>query len=110
MSDNSNLKMVMLVFNISIQEEVMEILAAQGAACFTQWPRVVGKGATTGPKMDNDIWPGANSSVITVLPEPQANKLFDAIQELRDEIGSHEGVKAFILNVEKMTGEHKPHL
>lgn len=100
-----NLKMVLLVYNISINEEVMELFAKNGAPSFTQWPRVIGKGASTGPKMDNDVWPGANSAIMTVLPEDRAKKLFDDIQNIRNEIGEHEGIKAFILPIEAMTGD-----
>ena len=103
MSDS--MKMLMVVFNISIEEEVKEIIDKQGTVCFTQWPRLVGRGKSTGPKMDNDVWPGANSAIIIVTTEKQALDIMADIQALRDEIGTHEGVKAFLLNVEKMTGE-----
>ncbi|NLF93253.1 MAG: hypothetical protein GX564_05135 [Oligosphaeraceae bacterium] len=99
------LKMLIIVYNISIQEEVMDLLEAQGVTCFTQWPRLVGRGVTTGPRLDNDVWPGANAAVMTVVEEEQAGKLMLAVQAFRDEIGEHEGVKAFQLPVEKMTGD-----
>ena len=102
---SESLKMLMVVFNISIEDEVKEIIDKQGGICFTQWPRLVGRGKSTGPKMDNDVWPGANSAIIVVTTEKQALDIMADIQALRDEIGSHEGVKAFLLNVEKMTGE-----
>ncbi len=100
-----NFKMLMVVFNISIMDEVMQLFEDCGSPCFTQWPRIIGKGVTTGPKMDNDIWPGANSAIMTVLSEEKAKELFNKIQELRDDIGEHEGVKAFLLPVEAMTGD-----
>jgi len=105
MSNDMNLKMLLVVFNISIEDEVMEIINKKGTPCYTRWPRVIGRGVSTGPKLDNDVWPGANSAVMLVMPENEALELMAAIQELRDEIGSHEGVKAFLLNVEKMTGD-----
>ena len=55
--------------------------------------------------MDNDVWPGANSALFTVLPEAKAREVMAAVQKLRDEVGKHEGIKAFLLNVEEMTGE-----
>ena len=100
-----SLKMIMIVFNISIQEEVLEVVQNCGVTCYTRWPRVVGKGKTTGPKLDDNVWPGANSALITVIDEAAAADLMDAIQKLRDEIGAHEGVKAFQIPVEKMTGD-----
>lgn len=105
MNNTSNLKMLLIVFNISIEDEVMEIINKKGALCFTRWPRIIGRGVSTGPKMDDEVWPGANSALMVVLPETEALALMDDIQELRDEIGSHEGVKAFLMNVEKMTGD-----
>ncbi|MDD4098331.1 MAG: hypothetical protein PHC30_06145 [Lentisphaeria bacterium] len=100
-----SLKMIMIVFNISIQEEVLEAVQGLGVTCYTRWPRVLGKGKTTGPKLDDNIWPGANSAMITVVTEDEAARLMAAIQKLRDEIGTHEGVKAFQIPVEKMTGD-----
>ncbi len=99
------LKMLFIVYNISIQQEVMDILEAEGVTCFTRWPRLVGRGIKTGPRLDNDVWPGANAAVMTVVEEEQAGKLMQAIQAFRNEIGEHEGIKAFQLPVEKMTGE-----
>lgn len=102
---SNTLKMLLVVFNISIQEEVLETITANGTTCFTQWPRLTGNGKSTGPKMDNNVWPGANSAIMTVAPKYIIDNIFADIQHLRDEIGTHEGVKAFILNVENMTGD-----
>ena len=98
-------KMVWLVYNISIEEEVADLLEKVGVTCYTQWPRVLGKGATTGPKLDSNVWPGANAAIMTVTTADQAQKLMEAVQNLRDEIGAHEGIKAFLTPVEQMTGD-----
>ncbi|MBQ6470911.1 MAG: hypothetical protein IJJ33_02925 [Victivallales bacterium] len=98
-------KMVWLIYNISIEEEVADLLDKAGISCYTQWPRVHGKGLTTGPKLDNSIWPGANAAIMTVTTDEQARSLMEAVQNLRDEIGTHEGLKAFLTPVEQMTGD-----
>jgi len=98
-------KMVWLIYNISIEEEVSDLLAKVGIACYTQWPRVLGKGVSTGPKLDTSVWPGANAAIMAVTTAEQARKLMDAVQNLRNEIGSHEGIKAFLTPVEQMTGD-----
>ena len=100
-----NMKMLIIVFNISIQAEVHELLEKCHCPCFTQWPRLTGTGKSTGPKLDDNIWPGANSALMVVCDEQQATDLLTAVQALRDEIGEHEGIKAFQLPVEKMTGD-----
>ena len=101
----NNMKLLLVIYNIAIETELFDVMEQNGLECFTKWPRVVGKGKTTGPKMDNDVWPGANASIFSVMPEEKAKKMLDAIAKLRDEIGMYEGVKAFILNVEAMTGD-----
>ena len=98
-------KMVWLVYNISIEDEVSDLLAQTGISCYSQWPRMLGKGISTGPKLDTSVWPGANATIMTVTTAEQAGKLMAAVQKLRDEIGSHEGIKAFLTPVEQMTGE-----
>ena len=98
------MKMLLLVYNISLSGEVIAILDQLKVSCFTQWPRVIGRGVSTGPKFDNDVWPGANAAIMVVTDEKKAEELFQAVQHLRDEIGEHEGIKAFQLNIEKMTG------
>jgi hypothetical protein len=99
------MKMILIVFNISIQEEVLAMIETLGVTCFTQWPRLIGKGVSTGPKMDDNVWPGVNSALMIVTNSEMAAKIMDAVQKMRDEIGSHEGIKAFQLPVEKMTGD-----
>lgn len=100
------MKMILIIFNISLQEEVRDLLKNTGTTCFTQWPRIIGQGKSTGPKLDNDVWPGANSGIMVVADEKQAETLMAAVQALRDEIGEYEGIKAFQLGVEKMTGDY----
>lgn len=99
------MKMIFIVFNISIQEEVHEAIDKLGVTCFTQWPRLIGKGISSGPKMDNNVWPGANTALLIVTDEDMAEKIMAVVQKLRDDIGTHEGIKAFQIPVEKMTGE-----
>lgn len=99
------MKMILIVFNISIQEEVHDLMDELGVTCFTQWPRLVGKGVSSGPKMDNNIWPGANTALMIVTITEMAEKIMEAVQKMREDIGTHEGIKAFQLPVEKMTGE-----
>jgi len=106
MKEEQSMKMLLVIYNIAVENELFDLLNANGLECFTQWPRVLGKGHSTGPKMDNDVWPGVNASIFTVLPAEKATQMLQAIGKLRDAIGTHEGVKAFILPVEAMTGDY----
>ncbi|NMA43523.1 MAG: hypothetical protein GX946_09110 [Oligosphaeraceae bacterium] len=99
------MKMLLIVYNISLQEELYGLIDRLGVSCFTQWPRLIGRGMSTGPKMDDNVWPGANSAMMVVTDAEMAEKAMAEIQRLRDEVGMYEGIKAFQLAVEKMTGE-----
>ncbi|MCQ2403450.1 MAG: hypothetical protein MJ202_06970 [Lentisphaeria bacterium] len=98
------MKLIFIVYNISIGEDVQELLRRQNVECYTQWPRLMGVGKSTGPRMDSNVWPGANSALMAVVEDEKAKPLMDAIQALRDGDAKLEGIKAFQLPVEAMTG------
>lgn len=98
------MKLVLIVHNITLSDEVQALLKEQGITCFTRIPRLEGVGLTAGARFDNNVWPGANSALIIVTTEDAAVKLMDAVSGLRKREG-REGVKAFMLNVDSMTGD-----
>lgn len=97
------MKLLMAIYNVVIDEEVMEALEKIGVFCFTKWPRVLGRGRKTGPRLDSHIWPGANTVSIFILEDDISRKALEEMRKLRDEMG-HEGIKAFILPVEDQIG------
>ncbi|MBR4124960.1 MAG: hypothetical protein IKR13_02045 [Victivallales bacterium] len=98
------MKLIFIVYNISIEEEVQQLLQAQGVKSFTQWPRLIGVGELAGARLDNGVWPGANSAIVAVVPdEQQASSLMSAVRALRAGEGRREGIEAFQLNVEDTT-------
>jgi len=97
-----SLKLITVYFNISISEEIVEILETLHITCYTQIPRVIGVGKATGPRLDNHTWPGANSMLQTVVEESVAVKLMDRLQAMRDsEQGKHSGIFAIQTSVER---------
>ena len=88
------MKLVFIVFNISIQEDVEQRLRQLGISCYTLWPRLQGKGVSTGPRMDTSIWPGANAALLAVRDDPSASALLTRLQELRDKVGTLTGIWA----------------
>ena len=97
------MKFIFIVYNISIEEDVQALLKGRGVASYTQWPRLVGVGEMAGARLDNGVWPGANSAVVAVVPDEQAAPLMAAVRELRAGEGRREGIEAFQLNVEATT-------
>jgi nitrogen regulatory protein PII len=97
------MKMVMAVYNIGVDEEVMSAMETLGVSYFTKFPRVVGNGQATGPRLDDGVWPGATTVPLFVLPDDSAQRVMNALGHLRTTIGRKAGLKAFLLNVEQQT-------
>ncbi len=96
------MKSITAIFNIAIEEDVLETIRRVGVKHFTQWPRIVGQGPVTGPRMDSHVWPGANASLQMIVEDGQAGPLMDALQALRDsQVGRQAGIYAFQTPVER---------
>jgi nitrogen regulatory protein PII len=95
------MKMILAIYNVAVDDEVMEAVKAVGVKCYTKWPRVQGQGCKTGPRLDDHIWPGANCVTMMVVSDELAPKVMGALKDLRQTIGQTEGVQAFMLNVEQ---------
>lgn len=93
-------KMVMVVYNQAIDNEVMEALESCGLKNYTKIENVYGRGTASGTHLGNDIWPGKNNILYVSCEETSAEKFLNCIKELRGKLG-HEGIKPFVLPVEE---------
>ena len=96
------MKMVMIVYNEALDNEVMEILESTAMKNYTKITEVFGCGASSGTHMGTDIWPGRNNILYIACEEVVGKKMVAAVKELRKSLGV-EGVKAFLLPLEEMT-------
>lgn len=96
------MKMVMIVYNEVMDEEVMEILKGCAMQNYTKASDLHGRGASSGTHEGNDIWPGLNRMLYIACTEQDAQKILSCVRHLRKEYG-HEGIKAFVLPLEEMT-------
>jgi len=94
--------MVMIVYNQAIDEEVAELLEHVGLERYTKWQRVVGKGADSGPRLDTQVWPGANMVLSLVIKEKRRlQRLVKGLNKLDAEVGN-KGLFAFRWPVERI--------
>jgi nitrogen regulatory protein PII len=96
------MKMVMLVYNEALEDEVMEVLGNCGLEHYTKVPAVFGKGAASGTHLGNDVWPGRNNILYSACEEKQTRQMLSCVRQLRQRLG-REGIKAFVLPVEEIT-------
>lgn len=96
------MKMLMIVYNEAMDNEVMEALESCVMKNYTKISKVFGRGASSGTHLGNDIWPGLNNIIYIVCEETQIKKMLSVVRELRKEVG-HEGIKGFVLPVEEIS-------
>lgn len=97
------MKMVMVVYNEVMDMEVMEALENCVMKNYTKVTGVFGKGTASGTHLGNDIWPGRNNILYVACDEDEVKQLISCVKNLREKLG-REGIKAFVLNLEQMTG------
>ncbi len=93
--------MIFIMYNIAINDEVMQVLKDVGIEEYTRWERATGCGKTSGPHLGNHIWPAVNSVLAVASEDEKKDRLIEQIKELRKKLGK-EGIKAFVLPLEEI--------
>lgn len=94
-------KMIMLVYNEAIDDEVMEILSRCALSNYTKLIKIYGKGKTSGTHLGNDVWPGLNNILYIACKDGEAKQLTEEIRVARTTLGK-EGIKAFTMPLEEV--------
>ncbi len=96
------MKLVLIIYNEAIDDEIMEALKSCCIESFTKWQKVLGKGKISEAHLDTTIWPGANNVCMAVIEDKNVPLLLEQVRNLRKTLGK-EGIKAFVLPVEEIT-------
>jgi nitrogen regulatory protein PII len=91
-------EMVLVIFNSSIEDEMMEALKRAGMTCYTKFANVQGVGSCSDPRLDCHVWPGTNTMFLICVDPESKEKILQSLRKLK-EIHSTEGVKAFVLPI-----------
>ncbi|MBU0605673.1 MAG: hypothetical protein KKH77_05240 [Candidatus Omnitrophica bacterium] len=94
-------KMVMLVYNEAIDDEVMEMLSRCALSNYTKLIKIYGKGTASGTHLGNDVWPGLNNILYIACKDGEAKQLTEEIRVARTTLGG-EGIKAFTMPLEEI--------
>ena len=89
------MKAVWMMHDIVLTDAIQEILDDIGIVGLSRWKRMTGRGPQSGSRMDNHVWPGANSGAFVVVEDDVAARLMGRLQALRGEVGGTTGVWAF---------------
>jgi hypothetical protein len=91
-------EMILVVFNSSIEEEIVDALRSAGMTCFTKVPDIQGTGTCSEPRLDSHVWPGTNTMFMIIADSADREPILDAVRRMK-EIHREEGVSAFVLPV-----------
>lgn len=90
------MKRIEIMFSLSLEEDVLTLLAPIPEAKFyTIIPGVHGKGLTT-PKMGDSVWPQENELMIIYCADEGAPKIEKAMAKIR-KIYPDEGCACFVM-------------
>lgn len=94
------MKLVLLVFNAAIEDQILARLEEVGVQSYTLVPKVLGKGSRSEPRMDTHIWPGYHRLCLIALSEDEWTQTRPVLESLsRDQ--ADEGFRAFVLPLEE---------
>lgn len=94
------MKAIFIAYNQAYNEEIVEVLAANGQRGFTRWEDIQGKGHFNGvPHMGNHAWPEMNHAVLAMVKDEKVEALLAEFKKM-DESAPDLGLRAFVWNIE----------
>jgi nitrogen regulatory protein PII len=78
------LKMLMIVYRESIEEDIRGVLSKHQVKAFTEMHDVTGTGEA-GAAFHSLSWPAYNNMILAALSEPQADTVVAALKAFRDQ-------------------------
>lgn len=82
------MRMLMIILNTQVREELEILLRREGVEGYTEIPDVLGLGST-GARMGSAVHPETSSMIMVLLEEPKLEKLLRTIDEYCAECKQH---------------------
>jgi hypothetical protein len=94
------MKLLMIICPEERQSQIAGLIEEHGVRSFTQFPEVMGEGAT-GKRLATHVWPGKSMLMFTVVTDEKKDELVVALKECQKSLFPGEGMKAFVLPAEE---------
>ena len=94
------MKKIEIIANLSVEEDIMNMLEEAGVKGFTKIPVVHGTGRTN-PKMGDSVWPEENFMLIIYTDEYMVPTIKSRVKELKEKF-HNEGIKYYAVEVEHL--------
>ena len=100
------MKMLLLVFRQSLDQDLQKLLKDLDVKAFTEAPKVFGMGEA-GTAFKSFAWPGFNSLILAAMEEEQADRVVARLRAFRDQLaqrqhGAKIPMRVFILPCERV--------
>ncbi|HUT35123.1 MAG TPA: transcriptional regulator [Planctomycetota bacterium] len=96
------MKLVFIAYDEAHDRLVLNLLKDAGAANYTKWQEVQGRGTSSGPHLGTPVWPKRNHALVAAVEDAQVEPILAGVRHLRDTL-PQKGVKAFVLPLEQVT-------
>jgi hypothetical protein len=84
------MKMLMMIFKESLEEEIQAVLNQHHVSAFTQMHDVTGVGEG-GATLHSLSFPGFNNMILAALPDPEADKVIAGLKGYRQRLVQKQG-------------------
>lgn len=83
------MKMLLIVFRDSLEQEIHQQLKDLGIKAFTEAPKLLGAGEA-GTALNTFDWPGTNAMVFAVVEDGQATRVVQGLKVLRERMSEQQ--------------------
>ena len=95
------MKAIFISYNQAYNEEIVEVLEANGQRGYTAWQDIQGRGSVDGiPHLGNHAWPEMNYAVLTMVDDDKVDGILSDLRD-KDETYRDLGLRAYVWNIEK---------
>lgn len=96
------MKAIFISYNQAYNEEIVEVLEANGQRGYTAWQDIQGRGSETGiPHLGNHAWPEMNHAILTVVEDDKVDGILTDLKE-KDKLYEKLGLRAFVWAVDSV--------
>lgn len=96
------MKAIFISYNQAYNEEIVEVLEANGQRGYTAWQDIQGRGSETGiPHLGNHAWPEMNHAILTVVEDDKVDGILTDLKE-KDKLYEKLGLRAFVWTVDSV--------
>lgn len=94
------MKAIFISYNQAYNEEIVDVLEANGQRGYTAWQDIQGRGSETGiPHLGNHAWPEMNHAILTVVEDDKVDGILTDLKE-KDNLYEKLGLRAFVWTVD----------